>query len=189
MLNLITSIAVLLLMLGGLFLIVGQRRWAMKMVMAGVGVAVILPVVVNWFSGNCLVQIGGWTFQGRMAVVIVGIMVIAALLLYLSRHRLVTALFVVLALYFKLSFRVGIRVIEMASRFPPPLLPQPEKFIVAVAAVLTIQAVIIAVALIAAGTLMATDWPLCLPFVVGVVVGLIGRWRYLRAERQGLGNV
>jgi hypothetical protein len=179
-------------MLGGMAYLFGAKQWASKLIVAGIGTAIITPVIINWFTGACFRELGlgnGEETTAKTMMVLLAVALIVAVLIYFFRNKIISFLFVILAVYFKLSYWLAMRIIEALIRFPPVLLPQPEKIIVAVTGVLMVQTAVTVLVLIFNGTFNLSDWSLGLPFFAGFAAALIGRFRYLRAEHRGLANV
>jgi hypothetical protein len=189
--NLTGSIAIFLCTLGALaYLVFGDKKWAWKLITVAIGTAIFLPILLNWINGKCFRIIGNQAGEGTAAMIICGVMAVAALLMLIFRRKFFSFLLVVLAVFLRLSFRIGQRVVEGILRFPPVLLPfLPERVIVFCASVLLIPATIVVFVKLIGGTLVLSDWPLGLPLISSLLFGFAGKYRYLKRERAGLSHV
>lgn len=174
------AILAILLVVAGLAMILGAQKFAWKLILVGVVAAVLIPVLLAFLAGF-------WG-EGKNRLVLVIVIVILLALVMLFNRTILKVAWTLSVLYVKLCFRLGVWFITTVTRFPWVLLPQPEKLLTAFLVFLALQATFMGVLLyLSTGqfpwiTVIAT-------WLATMGLALLGRWRYLRKERQGLAHV
>lgn len=177
--NIFGFILVLALMLSGLIFMFGGRKTAGKIIITVIVLALFLPLFFQYLHAKLAVA-PLWS-----VVIISALIVIISLFLFRKKSHIVFGL---IAVCFRLSHLIGNRLVEFITRFPPAILPQPEKIIVAAGSIVFAPFIVVAVILVS--TDAESGWYYFLIAPLGtVIVVLIGKYRYLKRERRGLANV
>lgn len=176
------SLLVLAVVIGGILIIVGAKKIGLKIILGACILALLLPVGVAFLASFWTEAAG----KSRLAIV-VAVIVLLAVVLLLNR-TLARIAWAGLAVFLKLSFRLGAWIVTAVTRFPWVLLPQPEKFLVAVLAFIAVNATLVSGLVFIGSGRFPWVWPLAL-WGFTFLLAIVGRWRYLRHERKGLAHV
>ena len=176
------ALLVLAVVIGGILIIVGAKKIGIKIIIGAIVLALLLPVLIAYLTSFWTEAAG----KSRIAIVVaVIVLVVVALLL---NRRLARIAWAGLVVFLKLSFRLGAWIVTAVTRFPWVLLPQPEKLVVAVLALAAVLATIACVLVFIATGRFPWVWAV-VPWLAALVLALVGKFRYLRAERRGLAHV
>lgn len=186
MITLIGSIAAVLLVLAGLMLTISQHRTARRLFVAAIVVAI---------SGTVLDSQARALFGNTGGAVVVALAGLLTLLGYFIGPRGFRYVWAAIVTLWTGMLWLTTTVIGFVTGVPVALYPQPERFLVTALGSVGVLG-ILALAIEVIGYLRC-DTPLafervawlCAPLLAAIVIGLIGRFRYLRIERRGLHRV